>query len=502
MLPGGGIRQRTWMTNAIFEENGSLKEYWLMTGGPLAVQSADGFPQNIMENENRQGDAGAGAFALFELIAIEPGYFPQFRLVDANPAFEEFKGISIDTMLGRRLTEILPGLESDWLDMLKRIAVHGEGARLKYFYRGNKKYAEIHAFRPSPQQVAMRISDSTAPALGDESLCLSEESFRTIIENAGEGVVIAYELSDSCIFANRRASQLSGYEVDELLQIAPARFVLDAQQHNFQSDTLKRRLCGEISAERFETELLRKDGDIWPIDVYASSAAWQGRTAAIIVFREAPCRNKIRKSPSGADGQMKTSQQQYPQRLEVATKMLAQKQEELDRYKLNLERVNRELVHTNKALSIMARNIDRKGQHLVHQITQTVTSRILPALEELESFNIPEKHRVQIDIIRSYLEDLTPDAPMSSGVIAALSKTQMRVAIMIRNGFSTLEISRLLHLSDLTVKTHRKSIRKKLHISNSKINLATYLKMKLGKSQFLFNPKIKNRLDKTGTIIR
>jgi DNA-binding NarL/FixJ family response regulator len=105
-------------------------------------------------------------------------------------------------------------------------------------------------------------------------------------------------------------------------------------------------------------------------------------------------------------------------------------------------------------------------------------------------------------VIKSHLGELTSDAPASSGVMAALSKTELRVAILIRNGYKTLEISRLLHLSDLTVKTHRKNIRKKLQISHSKINLATYLRMKLAKSKFLFNSKVKDRLDNTVSITR
>ncbi len=166
--------------------------------------------------------------------------------------------------------------------------------------------------------------------------------------------------------------------------------------------------------------------------------------------------------------------------LESALRMMARKEEEIHRYKTQLERVNRELVQTNQALSVMARNMDNKRHQLVQQITHTVSSRILPAIEEMQHIKMPEKYRVQLDVIRTCLNELIPDAAVSSGVTAALSKTELRVAVMIRNGFSTLEISRMLNLSDLTVKTHRRNIRRKLKMSNSKINLSTYLKLKLG----------------------
>jgi PAS domain S-box-containing protein len=499
VLPEGIIEKRTWMANAVFEEDGLLKEFWLITENPLVAPAIENPSRSIIENRYSKLDARNGAFALFELISIEPGYFPQFRLIDANLAFEELKGISIDTLLGRRLSEILPGLESDWLDMLKRIAFQGEGAKFKYFFRGGRKYLEIIAYRSSPKQIALRIADSAMPASSEEAMCLSEDSFKAIVDGAAEGIVIAYGFADSCVFANRRAGQLSGYDVEELLQIAPARFLLEAQQPQLEPDA-NRRLHVELNEDGAETELIRKDGDIWPIDACASKLCWQGRPAKMIVFREAPCRKNKLIFPIHGDEFDKSGHRQYTHRLETTSRMLAQKQEELDRYKANLERVNRELVHTNKALSVMARSIDRKSQQMVQQFTHAVTSKILPALEVLESVDLPEKNRIQIDVIRSHLEELTSDTPTSSGGMAALSKTELRVAILIRNGYKTLEISRLLHLSDLTVKTHRRNIRKKLQIRHSKINLATYLKMKLAKSKFLFNSKSKDRLDKTGSM--
>jgi DNA-binding CsgD family transcriptional regulator len=52
--------------------------------------------------------------------------------------------------------------------------------------------------------------------------------------------------------------------------------------------------------------------------------------------------------------------------------------------------------------------------------------------------------------------------------------------MMIKNGFTSKEIAHLLNISHHTVKTHRKSIRRKLNIKNADINLASYLKLKLG----------------------
>jgi DNA-binding CsgD family transcriptional regulator len=79
-----------------------------------------------------------------------------------------------------------------------------------------------------------------------------------------------------------------------------------------------------------------------------------------------------------------------------------------------------------------------------------------------------------------YLNDLTPEMAKGHDIIISLSPMELRIAMMIKKGFSTDEIARLMCISPFTVKTHRRNIRKKLNIRNSDINLASYLKLKLG----------------------
>ena len=95
---------------------------------------------------------------------------------------------------------------------------------------------------------------------------------------------------------------------------------------------------------------------------------------------------------------------------------------------------------------------------------------------------LPEKNQVKLDVLTAYLKDMTPETAKGHEVIISLSAMELRVAMMIKKGFSSEEIARLLHISPHTVKTHRRSIRKKLNLKNSSLNLSSYLKYKLGKA--------------------
>ena len=130
---------------------------------------------------------------------------------------------------------------------------------------------------------------------------------------------------------------------------------------------------------------------------------------------------------------------------------------------------------------MLARNIDKKRDDLERKIARIVSSQIMPVIDELREDRLSEKSLAKLDVLAAYVDDLASGATNSHDVIVSLSSMELRVAVMIKGGFGSEDIARLLHLSPHTVKTHRRSIRKKLGIRNSKINLSSYLKFKLGK---------------------
>ncbi len=166
--------------------------------------------------------------------------------------------------------------------------------------------------------------------------------------------------------------------------------------------------------------------------------------------------------------------------LEERLKELEYNRKELLDKKSELEDANNQLLETNNALSVLARNLDRTRMESEKRVLQKTRTFIIPIIEKLQQGVDLETYRIDLDLLVRYIENLTSDLTSDIKISASLSTTELRIASMIRNRMSSNEIANHLHISPSTVKTHRKNIRKKLNLRNSRINLTEYLKSRMG----------------------
>ena len=162
--------------------------------------------------------------------------------------------------------------------------------------------------------------------------------------------------------------------------------------------------------------------------------------------------------------------------LKTTAAKLKTRQEELLRHKSELEKVNKELLETNKAITILARNIDKSRQETENTLTKTISSSIMPIIEDLRKTNTPDSIHSGLNILAIHLQKLTNDLVGDVNIMDYLTPTEVRVATMIKSGLTSQEIAEKLYISLHTAKTHRRNIRKKLNVQNSNINLASYLR--------------------------
>lgn len=154
---------------------------------------------------------------------------------------------------------------------------------------------------------------------------------------------------------------------------------------------------------------------------------------------------------------------------------LKQSRSELLGQQKRLEILNAQLRDTNRALSIFAQNIEREREDVEKRIAVKLKNLIIPMVQKLKNDKALSRYEGQLDMLTMQIEDLTSGFSMDSRVAAVLSFTELRVASLIKNGITTEDMARQLHISESTVRTHRKNIRKKLKIDNVQYSLRNFL---------------------------
>ncbi|MFH0784893.1 MAG: PAS domain S-box protein [Pseudomonadota bacterium] len=120
------------------------------------------------------------------------------------------------------------------------------------------------------------------------------------------------------------------------------------------------------------------------------------------------------------------------------------------------------------------REIDKEEISQVFQ--QNVDQLVLPFFCKLRKNNTSSSQNKILESIENNLRQIhSPSAHRITALFSKLTPAEIQVANLIKNGHSSKEIASLLNISEKTVYTHRRNIRKKSGINNQKINLQTIL---------------------------
>ncbi|WP_340820289.1 PAS domain S-box protein [Methanolobus sp. WCC4] len=125
-------------------------------------------------------------------------------------------------------------------------------------------------------------SDVTEERLTTMKLQASEEKFRSLFENAADAILI-FDLDCNIIDANSVASEMLGYDMDELLTMS--RHDLIAPEA---SGSCAARLTDVMDGEssRFEMVYLRKDGIRIPVEMGVRIIGYNGMTSLLCNVRD------------------------------------------------------------------------------------------------------------------------------------------------------------------------------------------------------------------------
>jgi len=275
----------------------------------------------------------------------------------------------------------------------------------------------------------------------------SEEKYRTILENIEEGYY-ELDLAGNFTFFNDSTCKMLGYSRDELLGMNNREY----------SDKKTAKKAYKIFNKIYKTG---KPKNIFNVEIIKKNGARRNIETSGSLMKDSEG-NAI-----GFRGIFRDVTER--KRAERAIKKREAK----------LANVNKQLIETNRALSVLAKNLDTTQKESEKRIIQRIRSYIIPIIEKLRQDKNIERYRADFDLLTNCIRDLTSDLADDIKIALSLSNTELRVSSLIRNGMSNQEIAKHLYITVATVKTHRRNIRRKLNLHYSGINLKAYMKSEL-----------------------
>ncbi len=140
----------------------------------------------------------------------------------------------------------------------------------------------------------------------------------------------------------------------------------------------------------------------------------------------------------------------------------------------NLEKAKETLLSALEAKNVVMREIKSRKDDAEKRIVINIKSMIIPIIEALQNDSDLAGYKPKLSILISHLENLVAGLPTQSDIDTSLSSSELHIASLIMSGLTSQEIAECTFISESTVKTHRRNLRKKLGIGNNQ-DLRQYL---------------------------
>ncbi len=105
-----------------------------------------------------------GGFARHRIVTDDAGNPVDYIFLEVNRAFEKLTGLKKENIIGKTLTEVLPGIEHasfDWVDAYGRVALSGENVHFEQYSELLGRYYEVFAYAEDDDCFAVIFFDIT-----------------------------------------------------------------------------------------------------------------------------------------------------------------------------------------------------------------------------------------------------------------------------------------------------------------------------------------------------
>jgi len=236
--------------------------------GQLAEKELNAKTRALQASEEKHRlliEHAVSAVASHKIVLDETGKPVDYVFLSANPAFETHTGLRVTDIIGRRATEVMPGIEAPpFVDIYGKVALTGESVSFEQYSEPLGRYYFTHAYRIAEACFVTIFIDITDRRRVEEAARESEQTYKTILMASPDDITIA-DLSGNILLVSDAAHKMFGYRADEGPGMSVMDFIAPADHERARANVVK--MIHENYRGPNEYRAIRKDGSRFDIEV-------------------------------------------------------------------------------------------------------------------------------------------------------------------------------------------------------------------------------------------
>jgi len=157
-------------------------------------------------------------FAFHETVLNKNNVPVDYTFIEVNDAFENQTGLKREKIIGKKVTEVLPGIENDptgWIELYGKVSLTLKDIRFESFAETLNKWYSIYVYSPKKGYFATIFEDITKRKQVEIALANQGQRLADILEGTNAGTW-EWNVQTGEVTFNKRWAEIIGYTLDEL----------------------------------------------------------------------------------------------------------------------------------------------------------------------------------------------------------------------------------------------------------------------------------------------
>ncbi len=202
-------------------------------------------------------------FAYHEVITDDNDKPIDYKFLEVNPMYEALTGLKAKDMIGKSVTEVLPGIENDpadWISKFGNVGLTGIPLTVEGYSEPNDRWYKVSGYAPKRGYFAVTFNDITDRKKAEAEIELGKKKLELYIDSMMDGFCINDPIGN-IVQINESFVKMFDYEFPEEI-IGKKIFEMVSKKEipimmNRFMDTVKNK---ESGIKNFEVVCIRKDG--------------------------------------------------------------------------------------------------------------------------------------------------------------------------------------------------------------------------------------------------